>query len=208
VVRNLTERKEMEEQLLSNERLRVMGQIASGITHDVNNALTPILGYSELLSKSNSHRSNEEYLVKTLGVIHTSAQDAAAVVARLREFYRARSEHEVVVPVDLNSVARQAAALAEIRRKEREFEIGKLITVVTELDPVGALVLGREDELRQALLNLVFNSMDALANGGTVTIGTRRANDGTVTLNVQDDGVGMTPDALARCMEPFFTTKG
>jgi PAS domain S-box-containing protein len=195
-----------QQQIVQQERLRALGTMASGIAHDFNNALAPVLGYSELLLHVPGSLDDKEKLRTYLHLIHTGAQDAVSVVRRLREFYRQRDDDEVLAPVDLHAVVEEAISLTQPRWKNQAQGSGRTIRVQTALQPV-PLVLGNAAELREALTNLIFNAVDALPSGGDIFIATRES-DGQVTLEVRDTGTGMTEQVRARCLEPFFTTKG
>jgi signal transduction histidine kinase/CheY-like chemotaxis protein len=200
----------MQAQIIQQERLHALGLLASGIAHDVNNALAPVLGFTDLLLMRDDNRSDQAKLLRYLQLIRAGAQDAAKVVARLREFYRPRDAQAPIQPVDLNQVARQAIALTEPRWNDEA--TGRGVAISVTLDPGEVpLVPGDEAELREAVTNLLLNAADALPAGGAITIRTRAdapGPDAQVRLEVQDTGVGMNEETRSRCFEPFFTTKG
>ncbi|NQU12156.1 response regulator [bacterium] len=212
-----------QDQMLQQERLRALGQMASGIAHDFNNALSVVLGLSELLLKHPERFPDRETVLRPLQLIHTAGRDASQVVHRLREFYRHREAGEVFVPLHLNQIVEQAVALSQPRWKEQAQANGITIHVATNLSDIPA-IYGNEAELREALLNLIFNTVDAMPAGGTLTISTRledaapAAESRTpsspspgaarVTLAVADTGTGMTEEVRQHCLEPFYTTKG
>ena len=227
IVRDITERKRAEEalresnrrleetlaelsatqrQVLQQERLRALGQMASGIAHDFNNALTPVLGFSELLLDRPGNLDNKEKVTRYLQMINTAALDAANVVRRLREFYRSREENEILLPIKLNELVEQAINLTQPRWKDQALASGITIRIETDLKPL-PLVAGNEAELREVLTNLIFNAVDAMPEGGTITLRTR-ADVEHVALEVSDTGIGMTDEVRQRCLEPFFSTKG
>lgn len=194
-----------QQQIVKQERLRALGMMAGGIAHDFNNALTMMLGYAELLLPwLQQHATNREqvYLNHIIG----AAQDAAHVVSRLREFYRPAENNEIRVAVDLSEMAQAAVALTAPKWKGRSRADGVQIEVVTELSTVPP-VAGNGAELREVLTNLIFNAVDAMPAGGRITVGTASDENG-VSLSVGDTGCGMSEAELARCLEPFFTTKG
>jgi CheY-like chemotaxis protein len=177
--------------------------MASGIAHDFNNALAPIVGFSELLLRPSPtiQKKSREYLQ----LIHTAATDGAEVVRRLREFYRYRDEHDVFTPVALNELVRQVAAMTKPRWRDQALARGAHIHFVTDLAHVPP-VSGCESELRELLINLIFNAIDAIEQHGTITCRTTTQN-GSVVLEVSDTGVGMSEETRLRCLEPFFSTK-
>jgi PAS domain S-box-containing protein len=227
VVRDITERKQAEEklresnrklqealdenernlqQIIKQERLRALGHMASGIAHDFNNSLTTIMGYTELLLNVPDARRDEKKLTRYLEVMDTASKDAANIVRRLREFYRQRDETDALEPVNLESVVKQAISLTQPRWKEQARANGIHINVDANLNRA-PLIMGSEPDLREMLTNLIFNAVDAMPKGGTITLNTRDEN-GRVVLEVADSGTGMTEEVRRRCLEPFFTTKG
>jgi signal transduction histidine kinase/ActR/RegA family two-component response regulator len=199
-------------QVIQQERLRALGQMASGIAHDFNNALAPIAGFSELLLTLPDGLVDQERLRHYLELMHTSAQDAANVVSRLREFYRSRDVADPLEAVDVSQLARQAVVLTQPRWKDQAQAQGSPIEVRLELAEVPTIG-GNVAELREALTNLIFNAVDAMAGGGTLTVSTRQAHvtaehGEQVVLSVADTGSGMSEDVRLRCLEPFFSTKG
>lgn len=201
----LGEVKRAEGRMVQQERLRALGQMATGIAHDFNNALMPISGYSELLADLPELKANPN-AQQYLSTILTAAGDAAAVVTRLREFYRPVADVDVRVPVDLPRIARQIVDLTRPRWHNEALMRGVTVTVETDLADVPP-VLGNEPQLREAITNLVFNAVDAMPSGGRITI-TTSSRDGSVSLAVRDTGLGMTEHVKRHCLEAFFTTKG
>ncbi|MFQ5657560.1 MAG: response regulator [Candidatus Methylomirabilales bacterium] len=202
----LAELNQTQQEVLRQERLRALGKMASGIAHDFNNALMPVLGYSELLLDRPDYLDDKERVGRYLRTMNTAAQDAANVVRRLREFYRLREEDEIFLPVDLNQVVEQGLMLTQPRWKDQALASGITIRTETDLQKV-PIVAGNEAELREMLTNLIFNAVDAMPTGGTITIRTHPDND-NVALEISDTGIGMTEEVRQRCLDPFFSTKG
>jgi len=201
----LHELQNTQEQIVKQERLRALGMMAGGIAHDFNNALTMMLGYGELLSPwLKEHGSKRE--ITHLDHILSAARDASHVVSRLREFYRPAQDNEIRVPVDLNDVVEKAISLTSPKWRGRSLADGVQIEVISHLAKVPP-VAGNAAELREVLTNLVFNAVDAMPGGGTITLSTHAEGDGAV-VSLRDTGIGMTPEERERCLEPFFTTKG
>ena len=195
-----------QERIVQQERLRALGQMASGIAHDFNNALHPIVGYAELLLEQ-PQVTQASGAADSLRTILTSATDAAAVVSRLRDFYRTREDQdEPPAPVDLNALVQQVVELTRPRWYNEALAKGVRIAVKTELD-YAARVLGHAPELREAIINLILNAVDSLSHSGTIVLRTRVESE-RVAVEVSDDGVGMTEDVRRQCLDPFFTTKG
>ena len=195
-----------QQQAIQQENLRALGTMASGIAHDFNSSLTAILGGSELLLQRPEYLNDKEKTRSYIEMMNTAAQDAANVVNRLREFYRHREEREVFIPVNLSDVVVQAVALTQPKWKAEAEARGVSVNVHTDLQQV-PLFAGNDANLREVLTNLIFNAVDAMPRGGTITIRTYR-DDGHVVLEIGDTGTGMTEEVRRRCLEPFFTTKG
>jgi nitrogen fixation negative regulator NifL len=204
--RALQELRAAHDQVVQQERLRALGTMASGIAHDFNNALAAILGFTELLCNRPENLTDTKKTLRYLQMMNTAAQDAGVVVNRLREFYRQREEGEVFAPVDLNKLIEQAVSLTQPKWKNQAEAKGIAIQVVTELERIRP-VAGSEADLREALTNLIFNAVDAMPQGGTITLRTRSVNS-RIILEVADTGTGMTEKVRQHCLEPFFTTKG
>lgn len=195
-----------QESVVKQERLRALGMMAGGIAHDFNNALTMILGYGELLLPwFQKHGPDLKERVYATHIV-TAAQDATHVVGRLREFYRPADADEVRVALDPCVLCEQAVAFTAPKWKGRARASGLSIDVTTDLQS-HSRVLGCGAELREVLTNLIFNACDAMPEGGNIVVRTREV-DGFVRIEVADCGIGMTPEELDRCLEPFFTTKG
>jgi CheY-like chemotaxis protein/anti-sigma regulatory factor (Ser/Thr protein kinase) len=185
--------------------MHALGRMANGIAHDFNNALAPILGFSELLLMKPETLADTKKVRNYVEMIHTAAKDSARVVSRLREFYRYRDDAEVFTPVVINDLVLQVISLTQPRWKDQALAAGTHIDFRTEMGNVPT-VPGNEGELRELLANLVFNAIDAIPKRGTITIRTE-VQGSWLVITVSDDGLGMTEEVKARCMEPFFSTK-
>jgi PAS domain S-box-containing protein len=199
--------------VMQQERLKALGQMASGIAHDINNAISPVALYTESLLETEPNLSARarDYLE----TIQRANEDVAQTVARMREFYRPREAEMVLSPVNLNDVARDVIGLTRARWSDMPQERGVVVELDQSLAANEPFVAGVESELREALTNLVFNAVDAMPEGGTMSVRTRRTPDGSrpgapdrVYIEVSDSGLGMDADTQRRCLEPFFTTKG
>jgi len=192
--------------VLQQERLRALGQMASGIAHDINNAISPISLYTDSLLEREASLSTQGR--GQLEIIQRAIHDVAATVARMREFYREREPQMMLAPVLLNELVQQVVDLTRARWSDIPQQRGVMIELVSELATPLPLIMGAEGEIREALTNLVFNAVDAMPAGGTLSLRTRVAEPGYVNVEVSDSGVGMDEQARRRCLEPFFTTKG
>ncbi len=202
----LAELRSTQKQIIQQERLRALGEMASGIAHDFNNALMPIVGFSEILLSRPAVLADTTKASSYIEIIHTGATDAARIVARLREFYRVRDTTEVFTAVDAEKLIEQAIALTSPKWKDQAMANGAEIRVERDFSP-SRLAIGNETELREALMNLIFNAVDAMPKGGELTLRTRDAGD-AIEIEVADTGGGMTEEVRRRCLEPFFSTKG
>jgi len=199
--------RQTQQTVMQQERLRALGQIASCIAHDINNALSPAALYTQSLllhEPSLSARSREH-----LAVIQRAIEDVAQTVQRMRAFYMPRGLELTLAPMDLHQILTQVIELTRARWTNMPQERGVVVNVETDFAAELPKVLGVESEVRDALTNLMLNAVDALPDGGLVTLRTRfEARDNRVIVEVQDNGVGMSDTTRTRCLEPFFTTKG
>src|SRR3989442_2554484 len=210
------ELRQTQQAVMQHERLRALGQLASGIAHDINNTLSPISGFAELLLRNEKNLS--ENARRYLQHIKTASDDVAHIVTRMRDFYRKREDHQPLLPVRLNQLAQQVIELTRPRWRDISQQRGIAVEVKLDFDADLPEIIGTESELREALTNLVFNAVDAMPDGGVITIRTRvcawaqpRYRGKTpshVALEVTDSGIGMDEETRKRCLEPCFSTKG
>jgi signal transduction histidine kinase/ActR/RegA family two-component response regulator len=201
--------RQTQEAVIQQERLRSLGQMASGIAHDINNALTPVALYTDSLLHSEPNLTPAGR--GKLEIIQRAIDDAAQTIARMGEFYRKRDTQLNLTPVDANLVLQQVLDLTQARWRDMPQQRGDVFEMKTELAEGLPAILGVEGELREALTNLVFNAVDAMPSGGTITLRTRVDTFGSgeaVDIEVADSGIGMDEATQRRCLEPFFTTKG
>lgn len=200
-----------QEQALEQERLRALGQLASGIAHDINNAISPVTIYVESLLTYETGFS--ERARGQLEIIQRAIDDVARTVARMGEFSRRRPTESELRPVDLERILREVLDLTRARWSDMPQQRGVVIRTRLENSAGGATAMAIESEMREALVNLVLNAIDAMPDGGALTLrsGTTRVDDrkpGRVFIEVTDTGIGMDEETRRRCLEPFFTTKG
>ncbi|MGH8229116.1 MAG: ATP-binding protein [Steroidobacteraceae bacterium] len=207
--------RQTQQAVLQQERLRALGQMASGIAHDINNAISPVSLYTDTLLEREPHLSERArgYLV----TIQRAIEDVAETVARMREFYRPRGEQLVLARVAVNRLVEQVVDLTRARWSDLPQQRGIVIRLEQDLAPDLPDIMGAEVEIRDALTNLVFNAVDAMPEGGALTLRTRAvaATGGAlpsapdhIRIEVTDSGVGMSEETRRRCLEPFYTTKG
>ncbi|HEX9821641.1 MAG TPA: ATP-binding protein [Methylomirabilota bacterium] len=181
--------------------LRAVGQMASGMAHHVNNLLAVISGRTQLLLA----RVTAPEIRRPLEVVQRATFDAAEVVRRVLGFTAVQAV-AATAPVDLNEIVREVVELTRPRWRD-EAQIRSLaIDVRLELSGVPR-VAGEAAGLREVAMNLLFNAIDALKEGGTIRVSTWAADD-WVYCAIADDGVGMSDEVRRRAFEPFFTTKG
>ena len=207
------ELRQTQQAVMQQERLRALGQMASGIAHDINNAISPISLYTESLLEREPGLSATAR--SSLQTIARAIDDVASTVARMREFYRQREPQLSHRALSLNPLVQQVAELTRARWSDMPQQRGIVIRLRTDLDANLPLAMGVESEIREALINLVFNAVDAMPEGGELTLRTRAvagSDPGDDSMHAQlevvDTGFGMDEDTRRRCLEPFFTTKG
>lgn len=191
--------------LIRQERLQALGQMASGVAHDINNALVPILTFAELLEGM-----KDESLQEVINHVKRAVDDIVNTVQRLRVFYRPKGPDEEFEPVNLNEVVQHVVSMTKPRWYDMPQREGVTVEVELDLDETLPTIMGNESELRQAFINLLFNAVDAIVikgeKLGVVRVRTRRHEDWAI-LEIMDTGVGMDEETKHRCFEPFFTTK-
>jgi signal transduction histidine kinase/ActR/RegA family two-component response regulator len=193
--------------VMQQERLLALGQMASGIAHDINNAISPVSLYTESLLEREPDLSPRAR--SQLETIQRAIDDVARTVTRMREFYRQRDPQLTLSPVDLNSLVPQVVDLTRARWSDMAQQRGIAIEMRAELAADLPAIMGADNEIREALINLIFNAVDAMPNGGPLTLRTRAEKEkGVVQVEVIDVGIGMDEDTRRRCLEPFFSTKG
>jgi len=196
--------------MMQQERLRALGQMSSGIAHDINNAMSPVALYTQSLLEQEANLSPR--LRSYLETVRRVVDDVTATVGRMRDFSRKREPDMTLAPVDLNKLVQQVIDLTRARWSDMQHQQGGVISVTAILDPELPTIMGVEGEIREALTNLIFNAVDAMPNGGTMTLATGTVSvEGPprhVYVEVRDTGTGMDEDTKRRIFEPFFTTKG
>ncbi|ACS40792.1 response regulator [Methylorubrum extorquens] len=204
IERDVTEQKSLEARLRQSDKMQALGTLAGGIAHDFNNLLTAILGSLELVGPKIADQPRVKRLVDNAT---GAAQRGSALTKRLLSFSRSNDAH--ARPVDPNALIEGMSALFGS-------SLGGHVSVVRDLEPDMPFALVDPDQLELAVLNLCINARDAMPDGGTVTISTRRAEisddpdlkPGTyAVVSVADEGTGIPPEILERVCEPFFTTK-
>ncbi|CBE69170.1 MAG: GAF domain-containing protein [Candidatus Methylomirabilis oxygeniifera] len=201
IARDVTERKQLEQQLLRAEKLRALGEMASGVAHNFNNVLGAILGRAQILRRA----VQDPEAQRGLDAIEKAALDGANMIRRLQHFTRQRRDEEFF-PVDLNQAVKDVLAMTETKWKDEANLAGTTIEVITGYGKISS-VMGNISELREVLTNLILNAVEAMPYGGTLGLKTEEI-DGWICASVSDTGIGMTDDVKSKVFDPFFTTKG
>jgi PAS domain S-box-containing protein len=201
IAHDITEQKQERERAGRADKLRALGQLATGVAHDFNNSLAAILGRAQLIMR----RTQDDELIRNLAVIMTAAEDAAATVRRIQTFARKSSVAEMEL-LDIASLLRDAVEITRTRWQNEARAGGRLIDVILNAEE-RFFTRGNASELREVFVNLIVNSVDAMPNGGKVTICCKRDGD-RLKLRFADSGIGMEEDVRERVFEPFYTTKG
>jgi len=198
---DITEEKKLQKQLMQSERLSALGCLASGIAHDFNNNLATILGRTEFLLMNIGNMENIE---EGLQVIQKAALGGAETVRRIQEFTGDRRKKEFT-QLDVNKLVKDVLYLTEPRWKDQSQRDGIKIDILTYFDSQQNIA-GSDSDLREALTNMIFNALDAMPKGGTISIKTYDENS-NVYISISDTGVGISPKVIETIFEPFFTTK-
>ncbi|HKS30650.1 MAG TPA: PAS domain-containing protein [Pyrinomonadaceae bacterium] len=200
-LRDITERKRAQERMAQSDKLRAVGELAAGVAHNLNNALTVIQGRAQLLLM----RSTDEATSKSLEVITRAVSDSAQTLRRMLDFAR-RGTTTDFGPVDLADLIASSVEIARPKwQSSSATRSGKIEVEVVNQGPV--YVYGDAAELREVVLNMIFNAVDAMPEGGTIETGSRAEID-SACFWVADAGRGMPPEVVERIFEPFYTTKG
>ena len=206
--------RQSQQTIMQQERLKALGQMASGVAHDINNALSPVVGFSDLITQTEPNLSAATK--RHLEYIKTAGEDIAHIVKRLREFYRPRDEQEPLTPLNLAVIAKQVIDMMQPRWRDIPQANGIHIEMLTEFDKHTPEFAGIESEIREAITNLILNAVDAMPRGGTITLRTcsvgrplkNKEDWQHALIEVRDTGIGMDEQTQKRCLEPFFSTKG
>jgi GAF domain-containing protein/CheY-like chemotaxis protein len=201
----LKELKQAQDQIIQTEKLRAMGEMASGVAHDFNNVLAVILGNIQLLLHQLNHLSPEE-IRERLRIIERSSKDGAETVRRIQEFTGVRRDKEFT-PLSINEIIGEVISITQPRWKDQAQKRGIQIELISKLEEM-PMILGNPSELREVLTNIIFNAVDAMPEGGKLTLSTYHRAEGWVEVRIADTGIGMTKEVKRKVFDPFFTTKG
>lgn len=197
----IAEQERIREQFSQIEKLSALGELASGVAHDFNNTLAGILGRAQLLTRT----SDPEKIRRGLEIIIKAAEDGANTVKRIQDFARQRKDQDFQL-VAIDQILLDVSEITRPRWKDSAEASNIHIELALEIRSK-AFVMGDESELRDVLVNMVFNAIDAMPAGGQLTLRVETVGD-KVEIVVSDSGTGMAPDVSSRIFDPFFTTKG
>jgi PAS domain S-box-containing protein len=204
VFHEITERKRTEKILLQSEKMRTLGEMASGVAHDFNNSLTTILGNIKLLKETGVDREAAE----KLDAIEKAARQGAETIASLQGLSLTADDaaHKGIELVVLEPLIEEVRNLTRFRWKDLPQKEGYTIDFTTEIEGSPALQTNGSD-FKEMLTNLIFNAVDAMPRGGHIHISVKQHED-KISLVVQDNGAGMSREDAAHIFDPYFTTKG
>jgi signal transduction histidine kinase/ActR/RegA family two-component response regulator len=197
----IAEQERIREQFSQIEKLSALGELASGVAHDFNNTLAGILGRAQLIQRTN----DPEKISRGLNIIIKTAEDGAKTVKRIQDFARQRRDHDFE-PVSIDQILLDVSEITRPRWKDRAEAANVQISLDLQIRSK-ASVMGDESELREVLVNMVFNAVDAMPDGGQLTLGAFDIDE-SVVIMIADTGSGMPAEVKSRIFDPFFTTKG
>ena len=199
---DLTQPKQVEQELLQAQKLQAMGVMTSEVAHEFNNILAIIDGKIQMLMRGNKYK---EKLLEELCLIRKSIKDGAEIVRRINKFDRIKEDRHGYVPVDLWEVIKETIDLTLHKRNERA-KTGITYTINSENVEYVPSIKGNPLELREVFINIINNAIDAMPEGGTLSFSTREEK-GNVIVNISDTGLGMDEETQSKIFDPFFTTK-
>ncbi len=200
--RDITSHRRAAERTAEADKLRALGQLSSGVAHNFNNALSVILGRTQLLRR----KVSKDDLVRDLDIIEQVSHEAANTVRRIQNFARRRL-HESFDQIDLRMLVSDTVEMTSTRWRSEASALGVRYRVRVDAPDADYVIRGNDSELREVFVNVIFNALDAMPAGGELTIKMQR--EGVfVLVNVTDTGCGVSDEVQRRVFEPFFTTKG
>lgn len=205
LVRDVTEQHREHSRAQQADKLRALGQLASGIAHNFNNSLAAVIGYTQLAIPRVKEPNAEKYL----RIVEQSARDAARMVERIQNFARESPHKDNLIALRLTDIVRDAVDITRSRWRDDAEALGIKYQIKLESQTEDLLINGEPSELREVFVNVILNALDAMPIGGAMTISIGSSIDGSsASVRFTDTGVGMTEEIEHRIFEPFFTTKG
>ena len=212
VLRDVTERRKFDAHLLQTEKLRSLGELSAGVAHDFNNILAVIIGRSQMLRKNldfplkDEKRKTMIELKKGLDIIEKAALDGSETVNRIQQFSRKEASSKNFIMLDINQMLNDVVNFINPLLKGSAQKSATNIKIKKELSSI-APIEGVASQLREVFMNLIKNALEAMPDGGVLTLGTFMDGE-NVVIKVKDSGRGMPQEIRERIFDPFFTTKG
>ena len=213
MLRDITERKEMEQPFLRAEKLSSIGELAGGVAHDFNNVLAAILGWAQLLMRTiEKAKENKEIeklfkeINESLKIIERASLDGADTVKRIMKFAREEKEGEFTA-INCIDILNDAIEFTRPRWKNQSQARGISIEIIRDFPSSIPYVAGNESELREVITNILNNAFDAMPDGGDILVRAAREDD-SVVIELSDTGKGIDKEEIDEIFDPFFTTKG
>ncbi|MCR4292258.1 MAG: PAS domain S-box protein [Candidatus Kuenenia sp.] len=200
---DITARKRMEKELLHSKKMQALGTITSGVAHEVNNILAAIDGNIQMLIRQNKGR---KMLLDSLKIVHKYVKDGAEIVRRLNEFTKKNEDFPSYVSVDLAELTKHVVKFLGPRWQDMAQGAGIKYSMNTDGLKKVSDIKGNPSELREVVLNIINNALDAMPKGGTICFNAWEDED-NVHLSISDTGVGMTEEVISKIFDPFFTSK-
>jgi signal transduction histidine kinase len=200
----LDELRETQRNSIREQRLHAFSEMAGGVVHDFNNVLMILMSLADLMGRETA--KDDSPLKDYVGTMQAVLQEAAQLIARLHYFCRPRHDDDLFMPTDLKKLVEDAVHLAKPKWHNAARATGHDIRLCIQIDRV-ELFPCNASEMREALFHLILNAVDAMPNGGTLTVSLRSAQ-GRVQISVGDTGIGMSEEVRTRCLDPFYSTKG
>ncbi|WP_223315522.1 hybrid sensor histidine kinase/response regulator [Clostridium botulinum] len=193
----------LKNRFIENEKLRVMGEMAAGIAHDINNILTPIIGSVQLLKDK---YSEDNIIQRQLKLIEMCAYDATNIINKLKKITRSSNDNNEVDIFNVNGIIIDAVSLTKNKWFTESILKGIKINISTNLNSKEK-IQGNITEIREVIINIISNAVDAIKEQGSIDISTKD-EDNFVIIEIKDNGIGINDQIGEKIFEPFFTTKG
>lgn len=212
LLRDITDRKKLEQQLIQSEKLNSLGELAGGVAHDFNNVLAAIIGRAQLLKMhieplaGTEEKGKTVLLKKGLELIESAARDGAETVRQIQEFSRRSADDKYFTKIDINELLDNALEYTRVKWKDEAESKGIRIRIKKEFSPLNPM-LGSPSELRGVFTNLINNAIDAMPHGGEIRV-TSFMDDAIAVVKIEDTGGGIPHTIQDKIFDPFFTTKG
>ena len=204
----LNQLKLTQHEIMKNERLHSLGQVAAGIAHDLNNILTPILAYTDSMLSFPSLFNDKEKITDTLYKIKTAVNDGIAIIHRIKMFYKSKQMEEPISTIDTNQLIQEILDFIDPILKNMFNKKGISVKIECEFSAISPVQMRRSD-FRETIINLIINAAEAIPKNGIIQITTREDLDNKmVIISISDNGTGMSLEIQKHCFDPFYSTKG